>query len=301
MSSHGRVTPQPPGRTPHRAGQRASGTTQPQAPQCLLARLRHDVCPGGEDMPPALPYSAPPARPCEAPAREAVTTDVRAAYRRCEEITWSQARNFSYGIRLLPPAKRHALAAVYALARRIDDIGDGTLPAPEKLAALEEAQGRPVRPHRRACRRQRPGADGAGRRGDPVRHPAGRVRRADRRLRRRRARGHLRDLRRPAALLPVRGGLHRAALARGVRHQRPRHRGAAGRLARRRAAAHQHPPRYPRGLRQRAGLLARRGPRAVRLRPRTPTPPPIPASASSPRLWSSRRTARAPGTPKGWR
>jgi 15-cis-phytoene synthase len=69
-----------------------------------------------------------------------VTTDVRAAYRRCEEITWSQARNFSYGIRLLPPAKRQALAAVYAFARRIDDIGDGTLPAPEKLAALDEAR-----------------------------------------------------------------------------------------------------------------------------------------------------------------
>ena len=56
-----------------------------------------------------------------------MTTDVRAAYRRCEEITWSQARNFSYGIRLLPPAKRQALAAVYAFARRIDDIGDGDL------------------------------------------------------------------------------------------------------------------------------------------------------------------------------
>ena len=69
-----------------------------------------------------------------------MTTDVSAAYRHCEEITWSQARNFSYGIRLLPPAKRHALAAVYAFARRIDDIGDGTLPAPEKLAALEQAR-----------------------------------------------------------------------------------------------------------------------------------------------------------------
>jgi 15-cis-phytoene synthase len=69
-----------------------------------------------------------------------VTTDVRAAYRRCEEITWSQARNFSYGIRLLPPDKRHALASVYAFARRIDDIGDGPLPAPEKLAALAEAR-----------------------------------------------------------------------------------------------------------------------------------------------------------------
>ena len=66
--------------------------------------------------------------------------DVHAAYRHCEEITWSQARNFSYGIRLLPPAKRQALAAVYAFARRIDDIGDGDLPKPAKLAALARAR-----------------------------------------------------------------------------------------------------------------------------------------------------------------
>jgi 15-cis-phytoene synthase len=66
--------------------------------------------------------------------------DVRAAYRHCEQITWSEARNFSYGIRLLPPAKREALAAVYAFARRIDDIGDGDLPAPDKLAALAGAR-----------------------------------------------------------------------------------------------------------------------------------------------------------------
>ena len=72
-----------------------------------------------------------------------MTTGRRArAYRHCEQITWSQARNFSYGIRLLPPAKRRALAAVYAFARRIDDIGDGTLPAPEKLAAAGAGQGR---------------------------------------------------------------------------------------------------------------------------------------------------------------
>src|SRR5580692_12288261 len=66
--------------------------------------------------------------------------DVAAAYRHCEEITWSQARNFSYGIRLLPPDKRRALAAVYAFARRIDDIGDGTMLAADKLAALAAAR-----------------------------------------------------------------------------------------------------------------------------------------------------------------
>jgi 15-cis-phytoene synthase len=62
------------------------------------------------------------------------------AYRECERITWSQARNFAYGIRLLPPAKRRGLAAIYAFARRIDDIGDGTLPAEQKITTLEDAR-----------------------------------------------------------------------------------------------------------------------------------------------------------------
>ena len=66
--------------------------------------------------------------------------DVRAAYRHCEQITRSQATNFSYGIRLLPPAKRRALSAVYAFARRIDDIGDGTCPPPTSSTALAEAR-----------------------------------------------------------------------------------------------------------------------------------------------------------------
>jgi phytoene synthase len=63
------------------------------------------------------------------------------AYAQCERITWEQARNFAYGIRLLPADKRRALAAVYAFARRIDDIGDGDLPAADKTAQLEAARG----------------------------------------------------------------------------------------------------------------------------------------------------------------
>lgn len=58
------------------------------------------------------------------------------AYAQCESITRQRARNFYYGIRLLPRPQRTALCAVYALARRIDDIGDGDLPKPAKLAAL---------------------------------------------------------------------------------------------------------------------------------------------------------------------
>jgi 15-cis-phytoene synthase len=58
----------------------------------------------------------------------------------CQQVTRQQARNFWYGIRLLPPAKRRALAAVYALARRIDDIGDGSLSLQEKRLALDEVE-----------------------------------------------------------------------------------------------------------------------------------------------------------------
>jgi phytoene synthase len=69
-----------------------------------------------------------------------VSVNADEAYAQCEQITWEQARNFAYGIRLLPPHKRNALAAVYAYARRIDDIGDGDLPPEEKTRQLEEAR-----------------------------------------------------------------------------------------------------------------------------------------------------------------
>jgi phytoene synthase len=62
------------------------------------------------------------------------------AYARCDEITRREAKNFAYGIRLLPPPKRHAMSAVYAIARRIDDIGDGSAAPDEKLAALKEVR-----------------------------------------------------------------------------------------------------------------------------------------------------------------
>lgn len=64
--------------------------------------------------------------------------ELERAYRECARVTRSQARNFSYGIRLLRPDRRAALCAVYAVARRIDDIGDGDLPAATKLARLDQ-------------------------------------------------------------------------------------------------------------------------------------------------------------------
>lgn len=63
---------------------------------------------------------------------------VAEAYAHCERITRTEARNFSYGIRLLPPVKRRALSAVYAMARRIDDIGDGDLPSDDKVGMLAD-------------------------------------------------------------------------------------------------------------------------------------------------------------------
>lgn len=59
-----------------------------------------------------------------------------AAFERCMAITRREAKNFYYGIRLLRPPKRRAMAALYAFARYIDDIGDGDAPPEVKLSQL---------------------------------------------------------------------------------------------------------------------------------------------------------------------
>ena len=61
---------------------------------------------------------------------------IESAYAECARITSQQARNFSYGIRLLPAPKRRSMCALYAIARRIDDIGDGDGEAHDKLRSL---------------------------------------------------------------------------------------------------------------------------------------------------------------------
>jgi phytoene synthase len=63
---------------------------------------------------------------------------VEAALARCHEITRTEAKNFSYGIRLLPRPKRDAMSALYAFARRIDDIADSDRPPHDKLEGLAE-------------------------------------------------------------------------------------------------------------------------------------------------------------------
>lgn len=66
--------------------------------------------------------------------------EVADAYVRCEEITREEARNFSYGIRLLSDDKRLAMSALYAFARRVDDIGDGSLSIADKRDALQRVR-----------------------------------------------------------------------------------------------------------------------------------------------------------------
>jgi 15-cis-phytoene synthase len=63
---------------------------------------------------------------------------VQEAYAEVERITRREAKNFAYGIMVLPREKRQAIAAIYAFARWVDDVADGDLPSEEKRAQLEE-------------------------------------------------------------------------------------------------------------------------------------------------------------------
>jgi phytoene synthase len=63
--------------------------------------------------------------------------DVERAYAEVERITRARAKNFAYGIMVLPKPKRRAIAAIYAFAREVDDIADGSLPLDEKRVRLE--------------------------------------------------------------------------------------------------------------------------------------------------------------------
>jgi 15-cis-phytoene synthase len=66
---------------------------------------------------------------------------VEQAYAEVEQLTRERARNFAYGIMVLPKAKRRAIAAIYAFAREVDDVADGEAAAEEKRARLEELHG----------------------------------------------------------------------------------------------------------------------------------------------------------------
>lgn len=61
------------------------------------------------------------------------------AYAECQRLAAAHYENFPVASRLLPPAMRPHIAAIYAFARTADDIADeGDLPAGERLARLDE-------------------------------------------------------------------------------------------------------------------------------------------------------------------
>jgi phytoene synthase len=62
---------------------------------------------------------------------------IEEAYAEVERVTRDRAKNFAYGIMVLPREKRRAIAAIYAFAREVDDVADGGLALEEKRARLE--------------------------------------------------------------------------------------------------------------------------------------------------------------------
>ncbi|MGZ4399733.1 MAG: squalene/phytoene synthase family protein [Gaiellaceae bacterium] len=65
-----------------------------------------------------------------------MSVDTQPAFEHCRRIAHDSGSSFYAGMRLLPPDRREALFAVYALARRIDDVADGVLPDARKLEQL---------------------------------------------------------------------------------------------------------------------------------------------------------------------
>ena len=90
-----------------------------------IARAGYDVLAG----PPKASSAERVAR--DAPHLEArpVTATAAPAFEHVRRVARESGSSFYAGMRLLPADKRDALFAIYALARRIDDIADGDAPA----------------------------------------------------------------------------------------------------------------------------------------------------------------------------
>ncbi|MEQ9608866.1 MAG: squalene/phytoene synthase family protein, partial [Kiloniellaceae bacterium] len=55
-------------------------------------------------------------------------------------LTRASGTSFYWGMRILPPARREAMFAIYAFCREVDDIADGSLEPAGKRAALEDSR-----------------------------------------------------------------------------------------------------------------------------------------------------------------
>ena len=158
------------------------------------------------------------------------TVTTAQAYAEVERLTRRRARNFAYGIMVLPREKRRAIAAIYAFARRVDDVADGELPPDQKREQLEQIR----------AGLDSPSGDAMSVALADARTPFPDSRRCVARARRRRAAGSrpdaVRELRRATRLLHEGRGRGRGRLHRRVRLRR---RGAS-RDARNCVAADQH-------------------------------------------------------------
>jgi phytoene synthase len=70
-----------------------------------------------------------------------VSAAVESAYRHCRDVTRASATSFYHGMRLLPAPRRSAMYAVYAFARRVDDVADEPLSRAQQEEALERLRG----------------------------------------------------------------------------------------------------------------------------------------------------------------
>lgn len=61
---------------------------------------------------------------------------LRNSYRFCADLSRREAKNFYWSFRLLPPARRRAMCALYAFMRHTDDLADEPGPVDGKRASL---------------------------------------------------------------------------------------------------------------------------------------------------------------------
>jgi squalene synthase HpnC len=83
---------------------------------------------------------AQPLSPSDPIEAEQAPIPLHDAYLECEAIVRSHYENFPVASRLLTPARRYSLAAIYAFARRADDIADASAPPHERLDAIDQIE-----------------------------------------------------------------------------------------------------------------------------------------------------------------
>jgi squalene synthase HpnC len=78
--------------------------------------------------------------PTEQDEAESSVVPLPAAYRACDAIVRRHYENFPVVSRFLTPARRHALAAIYAFARSADDVADAAATTQERLEGLDRIE-----------------------------------------------------------------------------------------------------------------------------------------------------------------